>query len=202
MESTQRLNSIFDYYHKTANPSSAFKWEFPHNYKVKKSDFIFTGKLQELDASTSNLYPIKFYGVTPTKIFRFAVYFLGLQSQNDVYPEAILKLLLPRIEIFREQFCWKYGFSLTAHETTFKFLHEKKEDSVKWFNQLRKMCEVVSLHFSHDFIAGKILSRNSYWKIRIAASTGTEVINKYSVKSVLKSGLLENSKILVLISNK
>ena len=107
---------------------------------------------------------------------------------------------MSRIEFFRDRFYWKYGFSLTAHEFTLKFFCQSKEDATKWYTRLKKMCEVTVLHFSRDFVLGKLISKNNFSKIRLAASTNKDGNNKFSVKSISKSDLIENPQVLVIIS--
>ena len=104
---------------------------------------------------------------------------------------------MPRIDFFRDRSRWKYGVSLTAHETTFKFLTSSKEDAIQFYNKLKRMCEVVTLHISHDFVLGKIVGKSNYSKIRIATSATKENSTKFSVKSLVKSQLLNNPQILV-----
>ena len=104
---------------------------------------------------------------------------------------------MPRIELFKDKSYWKYGFSLKSLQTTIKFFAESKDEAVKWFNDLKKKCEVVALHFSRDFFVGRILERSACAKIRIATSTSSEDFRKFSIKSVFRNKLVENSQLLV-----
>ena len=103
------------------------------------------------------------------------------------------------MEVFRDRSFWKYGFSLTAHEVTIKFATSTKEEASKWYNRLKRMCEVVVLHISKDFIIGKTVGRGNYSKMHIATSTGPEgQQGEYSVKSILKTKLFDDSRALVI----
>ena len=105
---------------------------------------------------------------------------------------------MSRIDIFRDRLYWKYGISFIAHEVTIKFLTGNKENTLRLYNKLRRMCEVVSSHFSRDYVLSKTVSRSRYSKIRIGISASKDE-TKYSIKSILKNKLLENFQTLVLI---
>lgn len=119
---------------------------------------------------------------------------------NSEVPEGILPLPMPRIELLKDRMCRRYGFSLTAQETTLKFLTPTKENAFELFNRLKRMCEVVGAHISRDYVLGRVVSRSSYWKMRMATNAGSEASGKFSVKSVLKSKLLDDARCLVLRS--
>eukprot|EP00826_Nyctotherus_ovalis_P004275 TRINITY_DN1090_c0_g7_i2.p5 TRINITY_DN1090_c0_g7~~TRINITY_DN1090_c0_g7_i2.p5 ORF type:complete len:108 (-),score=32.88 TRINITY_DN1090_c0_g7_i2:546-869(-) len=104
---------------------------------------------------------------------------------------------MPRVELLKDRMYRRYGFSLTAQETTLKFLTPTKENALELFSRLKRMCEVVGTHISKDYVLGRVVSRSSYWKMRMATNAGSETSGKYSVKSVLKSKLLDNAQSLV-----
>lgn len=108
---------------------------------------------------------------------------------------AVLYLPLPRLDKFKDSLYWRYGFSLTAHEVTLKFATGTKELAKKWYDALRKLGNVVLLHFSRDYNLGKSLKRNGYGKTRLATrvETGAPCI----VRSVIKATLFENCGLLV-----
>lgn len=91
---------------------------------------------------------------------------------------------------------WKNGFSLTAHEITLKFACDKKEEARKWFNKLKRLSQVVLMHFSRDFVVGKLLCTKNISKINIAihSESGTQ----YAIKSISKRKLFEHIPVLVL----
>lgn len=105
---------------------------------------------------------------------------------------------MPRLEILWDKSYWKYGFSLTALDTTLKFFTETKEEAMWWYSNLKKRCEVIVLRFSRDFIVGRVLCRSNCSKIRAAASTGNEESAKFTVKSVSVNKIFEDSHNLVL----
>ena len=113
--------------------------------------------------------------------------------------ESVLPLMMSRVELFKDKFYWKYGFSLTAQETTIKFIANNKETAVMWCNRLKRMCEVVSSHFSNDLVLSKSISRVNCWKIKVGWSAGTDG-KKYSVKSIAKDSISENLQLLVINS--
>lgn len=74
MDSPSRLLSVFDKFNKLENPSGGFSWELPNpSYKVNKADIIFTGELQEVEASTSLIHSTKYYAATARELLRFSV---------------------------------------------------------------------------------------------------------------------------------
>lgn len=102
---------------------------------------------------------------------------------------------MPRLDYFKDRMYWKYGFSLTAHEITIKFLADAKGDASKWFNKLKKQATVVILHISRDFTMGDIIGRGHYSKLQLAISNETS--KKYAIKSIVKQKLFENDYSLV-----
>jgi len=99
------------------------------------------------------------------------------------------------MELFKDNGLWKYGFGLTAHEVTIKFVAAKQEDALKWCTKLARLCKIVCLHLSKNFIVGKMLSRGSYSKVNqgVNIQSGTA----YTIKSIAKSRLLEKPKTIV-----
>ncbi len=101
------------------------------------------------------------------------------------------------MELFRDRLHWKYGFSLTAHEVTFKFAARSKEEARRWYNRLKRMCEVVVLHISQYYTIGRVIGRGNYSKVHMAVSTGAEGPTKYSIKSIIKTKLFDDSRTMV-----
>ena len=116
---------------------------------------------------------------------------------KDKYPDKILVLPIPRMEILRDRMNWKYGFCLTAHETIKKFLAPSREEALKWYNKMKHMCNVAALHISKDYILGKTVLKNNYSKVHFATTIGKDKGLLYTVRSVFKGRLFEHEKSLV-----
>jgi len=106
---------------------------------------------------------------------------------------------MPRMELFRDRLHWKYGFSLTAHEITMKFAAKSKEDAIRWYTKLKRLCEISVIHITRDYTIGKVVGRGNYSKIHIGASTSNEGPIKYSIKSIIKTRLFDDPRSLVFL---
>ncbi len=185
VDSSLLTPSVFDTYNKIENPSSTFSWELPpHTFKLNKQDMIYSGSLQEFGATSSGMYSSRFYIATVNSLLRFP-------DKSMVFPEAILRLTMPRMEVFKDNFVWKYGFSLTAHEVTLKFAAPSKEEANRWYNKLKKLAEVSLLHLSKTYSLIGMIRRSSYSKIQLG--TNNETGAQYMIKSVSKAHLMETS---------
>jgi len=90
---------------------------------------------------------------------------------------------------------WRYGFSLTAHEVTFRFCTATKEQAKKWYNKLKQFGNVILLRFSRDYNLGKSTRKSGSFRMHVA--TRIEGGNQCAVKSVMKVTLFENPTLLV-----
>jgi len=184
-------SSIFDTYSKIERPSSTFNWEIPpHNFVMNKSDIIYSGDLQEFEIGSSGIYGSKFYAITVNSLLRYP-------DRIATFPEAILKLCMPRIELFKDNSIWKYGFSLCAHEISIRFAATSKEEALRWYSKMKKQCEVSLLHISKTYTFSGPSRRSSYSKLQIG--TNNESGAQFTIKSVSKAHLLENSLRMVFL---
>ena len=104
---------------------------------------------------------------------------------------------MARIDVYKDESIWCYILTLTAHETTIKFIPKNKADAFEWYNRLKSMSNVIALHFKHDFTLGKIISQSNHSKIRVALTTKNDKRYKVCVKSVYKSTLTCDERALV-----
>ena len=109
--------------------------------------------------------------------------------------ERILNLPFPRMELFRDRLQWKYGFSLTAHGNTIKFLCSCKEDALKCFNNLRLCCNVATTHISRNYTLGKVITKTNFFKVHLAKNVNET--ERFTVKSIFKPRLFDNDQSLV-----
>lgn len=66
--------SAFDKHHKLEYPSGDFSWmKYAGIFKKIQKEVVCEGYLQELEESTSALYPSKYYIATSTRIYRCIV---------------------------------------------------------------------------------------------------------------------------------
>ena len=192
MINTKNGSSIFDTYNKIESPSSTFSWEIPpHAFKLNKQDVIYSGDLQEFEIASSGIYSSRFYVATVNSLIRFP-------DKISSFPESILRLPMPRMELFKDNSVWKYGFSLTAHEITMKFAAASKEEAGRWYAKLKRLSEVSLLRISKTYTIGGTARRSSYSKIQIG--TNNETGTQYLIKSLSKAHLLENSLRMVYYS--
>lgn len=184
-------SSIFDSYYKMTSTSRGFEWQLPdHNYVFSDNDLVHSGVLQESRNNSSGIYPAKFFVVTTNALYRFA-------NSSTNTPEAVLPLQMARLELFKDNSLWKYGFSLTAHENTCRFITQSKEEASKWYAKLKKQCTVTLLHITKSYVIGNTIRRGGYYKLQMAANSESK--GQFMVKSILKSHLVENPTRLVLL---
>jgi hypothetical protein len=189
MNTQKGESSIFDASYKTINPCNNFFWQKPpSNFKLKKNKVVYSGTLQEVDSTSMRIYSPKIYKATSSQIMRFS-------DTKSVVPEAILDLYTPRLKWFKEDSTWRYGFCLTAHGNTLKFLVESKEEAHKWYNNIKSRCNACLFHFSKNYTLQKIIYRNDYYKIQYALNN--EAKSKFIVKSIFKPRIIDNSMRLV-----
>ncbi len=75
MDSPSRLHSVFDKFDKLENPSGSFAWESPPStFVFSKSDFVYSGDLQEIEIINSAIHSTKHYAATSTALLRFSVH--------------------------------------------------------------------------------------------------------------------------------
>lgn len=110
-------------------------------------------------------------------------------------PVAVLRLPLPRLDKFKDSIYWKYGFSMTAHEVTIKFSAGNREEANRWYEKLKRHCNVVLLRFSRHYNMGKVVKKQGYVKTQMA--THNETGARYVIKSIIKAMLFESSIALV-----
>ena len=111
------------------------------------------------------------------------------------WAEKYLDLAIPRIELFRDRLQWKYGFSLTAHERTIKFLASSKEEALKWYNKMRHQSNVALIHIARNYTLGKVIGKTSRYKIHLATNVGGNT--GFTVKSMFKPRLCDDDQVLV-----
>ena len=111
------------------------------------------------------------------------------------WAEKYLDLAIPRIELFRDRLQWKYGFSLTAHERTIKFLASSKEEALKWYNKMRHQSNVALIHIARNYTLGKVIGKTSRYKIHLATNVGGNT--GFTVKSMFKPRLFDDDQVLV-----
>ena len=102
---------------------------------------------------------------------------------------------MARLELFKDNSLWKYGFSLAAHEVTLKFIASSKEEASRWYTKLKRYGEVVLLRISKEYNIGPEFGKKSYVQLQIAASLENK--NKFAIKTISKEYLLENTRKLV-----
>lgn len=187
-------SSIFDSSYKALDPSSSFSWRKPSSkFKLKKSKVIYSGTLQELHTTSAGMRSPKYYVATPTQFLKFTDTKAGT-------PEAALELPTPRLELFKDDATWKYGFSLTAHDVTLKFVTGSKEEAHKWYAALKTKCNVCALHFSKSYSVQRTVKRSSYYKIQYALNNETKT--RCVVKSISKPHIIDYPIRLVLLHYK
>eukprot|EP00831_Metopus_contortus_P002483 TRINITY_DN10908_c0_g2_i1.p2 TRINITY_DN10908_c0_g2~~TRINITY_DN10908_c0_g2_i1.p2 ORF type:complete len:182 (-),score=35.55 TRINITY_DN10908_c0_g2_i1:722-1267(-) len=141
----------FDKYDKMIFPSAEFSWEESKMYPgLCCGKIIWEGCLQEMDSDSIRLHSSRYYAATPHALLRF----VDKDKKNLL---AVLRLPWPRLEFFKDQVLWKYGFSLTAHEVTRKFTAPSQDEAKKWYSRLRQDAEVALIHFSRDYDVGKLI---------------------------------------------
>lgn len=191
MKFTGIESSIFDSYYKTLNPSYSFGWQAESNsYVFNEKDVVHSGVLQEIKPDSSSPYPAKYFIATTNALYKFT------NSTKRVL-EAVLPFQMSRLELFKDNSLWKYGFSLTAQESTRKFIAESKEETVKWYAKLRKQSSVTQLHIAKCYNIGNTIRRGGYYKLQMATNSDNK--GQFLVKSILKSYLYENPTCLVIL---
>ena len=145
--------------------------------------------MQEIDINSTGLHSPKIYVVTVDKLLRYA-------DSISKTPEGVLELRIPRLELFKDNSIWKYGFALTAHGTSIKFITSTKEETYKWYNILKKNCMICTVHFSKNYTITKLLKRSTYYKMQEA--TNNETNEKYIIKSISKPNIVDNETRIVI----
>lgn len=108
-----------------------------------------------------------------------------------------MKFPLPRLEFFKNNTIWAYGFALTAHEVTIKFSAGSIDEAKRWYNSLKTYSAVILLHISNDYKFDKLLSKN--WHCRIRSAIDIETGMKCVVKSESKKKLKESKRQRLLV---
>jgi len=191
MKFTGIENSIFDAYYKMLNPSNSFGWQAPlHGHVLDEKNIVYCGILQEIKPDSSSLYAAKYFIATTKALYRFP-------SPSKKVLEAVLPFQMSRLELFKDNSLWKYGFSLTAHEIVHKFIADSKEETVKWYTKLKKQSSVTQLHITKSYKIGNTIKRGGYYKLQMATNNDNK--GEFLVKSMLKSHFFENPTSMVIL---
>lgn len=82
---------------------------------------------------------------------------------------------------------------------TVKFATRSKDDAMMWYNKLKRLCQVASIHISRDYSVGKMSGMGNFYKLYNATHNETGTL--CTIKTVSKERLMERQKILVRMLN-